>query len=50
MAILMGKAFQCTADLERKTILAVIGRSADLSVCQRVDEFALPAIGCEIVS
>ena len=32
-----------------KAILAVIGRSADLSVCKRVDEFGLPAIWCEIV-
>ena len=34
----------------KKAILAVIGRSADLSVCQRVDEFGLPAIWCKIVN
>ena len=50
MTILMVKAFQCTAVLGKKTILAVIGRSADLSVLQRVDEFGLPVIWCEIVS
>ena len=45
-----GKSIPMYYSSWEKAELAVIGRAADLSVCQRVDEFGLPRVWYEIVS
>ena len=40
----VGRAFQCMIVLWGKDVFIVVCKGGDLLVCQRVDEFRLPAI------